>query len=85
VDYRRTVGEDPAANERHGFTPGGDPMTSYVMTTGAVFGLITLAHLLRVIEEGPRLVADPWFVVLTVAAATLCLWAARLLWPATRA
>ena len=59
-------------------------MKAYVTTTGAVFGLITLAHLLRVVAEGPHLATEPWFVLLTVAAAALCLWAGRLLWPATR-
>ena len=59
-------------------------MKAYVMTTGAIFGLITLAHLLRVMSEGPRLATDPFFILLTVAAAALCLWAGRLLWPATR-
>lgn len=59
-------------------------MKAYVMTTGAVFGLITLAHLLRVIAEGPHLLTDPWYVLLTVAAATLCLWAWRLLRLTTR-
>ena len=34
-------------------------MKTYVMTTGAVFGLITLAHILRIIAEGPRLAKDP--------------------------
>jgi hypothetical protein len=55
-------------------------MRAYVMTTGAVFGLITLAHIWRVIEEEPHLATEPWFVLLTVAAASLCLWAVRLLW-----
>ena len=59
-------------------------MKAYVMTTGAVFGLITLAHLLRMIAEGPHLVADPWFVLLTIAAASLCVWAWRLLRLTTR-
>jgi hypothetical protein len=54
-------------------------MKAYVMTTGVVFGLITLAHLLRVVEEGPRLVRDPFFVALTVLAAALSLWAWRVL------
>ena len=58
-------------------------MKAYVMTTGAVFGLITLAHLLRMIAEGPH-VADPWFVLLTIAAASLCVWAWRLLRLTTR-
>ena len=54
-------------------------MKAYVMTTGVVFGLITLAHLLRVVEEGPHLARDPFFVVLTVLAAALSLWAWRVL------
>jgi hypothetical protein len=52
---------------------------SYVLTTGGVFGLITMAHILRIIAEGRHLLMDPWFVLLTVAAASLCLWAWRLL------
>lgn len=55
-------------------------MKAYVMITGAVFGLLTLAHIWRVIEEEPHLATDPWYVLITVAAATLCLWACRLLW-----
>ena len=59
-------------------------MKAYVMTTGAVFGLITLAHVLRIIAEGPHLVTEPWYVLLTVAAAALALWAWRLLRLTTR-
>jgi hypothetical protein len=59
-------------------------MKAYVMTTGAVFGLITLAHVLRIIAEGPHLVTDPWYVLLTVVAAALGLWAWRLLRLTTR-
>jgi len=54
-------------------------MKAYVMTTGVVFGLITLAHLLRILAEGPHVVADPLFILLTIAAGALCLWAWRLL------
>ena len=54
-------------------------MKAYLITTGAVFGLITLAHLLRIIAEGPQMARDPWFVLLTVAAGALSLWAWRLL------
>ena len=53
-------------------------MKAYVMTTGAVFGLITLAHVLRIFAEG-HLATDPWFVLLTVATAMLSFWAWRLL------
>jgi hypothetical protein len=59
-------------------------MKAYVMTTGAVFGLITLAHVLRIIAEGPHLATDPWYVLLTVVAAALGLWAWRLLRLTTR-
>jgi len=54
-------------------------MKAYVTTTGVVFGLLTLTHLWRAIEEGPHLATDPWFVLITIAAAALCLWALRLL------
>ena len=59
-------------------------MKAYVMTTGAVFGLLTLAHVWRVLEEGLHLVRDPFFLLITLAAAALCLWACRLLSSATR-
>ena len=54
-------------------------MKAYLMTTGSVFGLIVLAHVWRVIAEGPHLVTDPWYILLTAAAAALCVWAWRLL------
>jgi hypothetical protein len=54
-------------------------MKAYVMTTGAVFGLLTLVHLWRIIVEGLHLVTDPWYVLITVAAGALCVWAWRLL------
>ena len=54
-------------------------MRVYVMTTGVVFGLLAVAHLLRVVAEGPRLATDPFFVLITVACAGLFLWAWRLL------
>jgi hypothetical protein len=53
-------------------------MKAYVITTGSVFGLITLAHILRVIAEGPRLASEPWYILLTAAAAGLCMWAFKL-------
>jgi len=48
-------------------------MKAYIITTGVVFGLITLAHFWRIAEE-PHLAKDPFFLVLTVAAAGLCVW-----------
>ena len=61
------------------------PMKAYVITTGAVFGLLTLAHIWRVFAEDPHLAKDPWFVLITVAAAALCLWAWRLFRLSSRA
>jgi len=55
-------------------------MKAYVITTGMVFGLITVAHIWRGIAEGPRLATEPWYILLTLAGATLGLWALRLLW-----
>lgn len=59
-------------------------MKAYVMTTGAVFGLLTLAHIWRVIAEGRHLATEPWYVLITVATAALCFWAVRLLWRSPR-
>jgi hypothetical protein len=59
---------------------GSNHMKPYVITTGTVFGLLTVAHIWRGIEEGPQLATEPWYVLITVAAAALCLWALRLLW-----
>ena len=53
-------------------------MKTYVMTTGVIFGLLTFVHIWRGIEEGAHLAKDPWFVLITLAAATLSLWAWRL-------
>jgi hypothetical protein len=54
-------------------------MRTYLMTSGSIFGLIVLAHLLRIIAEGPHLARDPGFVFITFAAAALSVWAFRLL------
>lgn len=54
-------------------------MKAYVMTTGSVFGLLVLAHVWRMIEEGPHLAMDPSYILITAVAAALCLWAWRLL------
>ena len=58
-------------------------MKAYVMTTGAVFGLLTLAHLLRIIVER-HLATDPLYILITIATGGLCLWAWRVLRLSTR-
>ena len=60
-------------------------MRAYIAVTGVIFGLITLAHLARVAMEGSSLAAEPWFILLTLAAAGMCAWAFTLLRRAPRA
>jgi hypothetical protein len=57
---------------------------AYLIVTGAVFGLLTLAHVWRIIEEGSHLATDVSWVLITIASAALCLWAFRLLWRLSR-
>jgi hypothetical protein len=59
----------------------GEPiaMKAYLITTGTVFGLITLAHICRIYVEGAHLAKEPVFLLLTLAAAALSLWAWLLL------
>jgi hypothetical protein len=50
-------------------------MRAYVITTGIVFGLIVLGHIARAMAEGLGLVKDPFFILTTLAAVALSLWA----------
>jgi len=52
-------------------------MKAYVMTTGSIFGLVVAAHVLRAVDEGPHLAADPVFMLTTAIAAALGVWAWR--------
>lgn len=54
-------------------------MRVYIATTGVVFGLITAAHIWRVVAEGTQLAKDPFFILITVLAAGLSGWAVTLL------
>jgi hypothetical protein len=54
-------------------------MKAYVMTTGTVFGLIVAAHIWRLIDEGSALAKHPAYLITTLAAASLCVWACRIL------
>ena len=53
-------------------------MKTYVVTTGVLFGLLVLAHLWRLFEEGSHMAKDPWFIGFTLLAGGLALWAWRL-------
>lgn len=54
-------------------------MKTYLIATGALFGLLTVAHLWRMISAEPEMARDPWYILITVAAAALCFWALSLL------
>ena len=60
-------------------------MRAYVLTTGTVFGLIVLAHVWRIFEEGAHVATELPFILLTLTSAGLSLWAWRLLARSTRA
>ena len=53
-------------------------MTVYIATTGVLFALITAAHILRMFAE-PHVATDPWYLLLTLAAAGFSVWAWRVL------
>jgi len=49
-------------------------MKAYLITTGIIFALIVVAHVLRAIDEGPGTAKDPFFILLTLlAAGSVCL------------
>jgi hypothetical protein len=54
-------------------------MRAYLITTCAIFALLVVAHLWRIIAESPSLATEPDFILITVASALLSVWAARLL------
>ena len=58
-------------------------MRAYLTTTGVLFALLVVAHVWRATAE-PNLVRDPWFLLFSVVAAGLSVWAFSLLRRAPR-
>ena len=54
-------------------------MKPYVITTGVIFALITIAHILRLAHESTRVLSEPIFLLLTILSAALTIWAVVLL------
>ena len=54
-------------------------MRNYLVTTSAVFGAVTLAHIARLFAEGLGPATHPMFVLTTFLAAALCGWGLWLL------
>ena len=63
-------------------------MKAYLVTTGTLFSLLALLHVVLTISEWWRLAADPWFVLqgprIGAVAGGLSFWAWRLLWGSAR-
>jgi hypothetical protein len=55
-------------------------MKAYLITTGVIFGLLTVLHVWRMFSEtgfhGDR---DPWFIGITLISAGFAIWAFQLL------
>ena len=56
-----------------------DLMRAYVITTGIVFAVLVVAHILRALAEGSQLMKQPLYILTTLAAAALFVWAMSLL------
>jgi hypothetical protein len=50
---------------------------AYLVTTGLLFGTVAVLHIWRVIVE-PHLASHAWYLLLTLLAAALAVWAWRL-------
>jgi uncharacterized membrane protein required for colicin V production len=50
-------------------------MRTYALTTGVIFALLAAAHLYRIVAESHSLGTDPWFLIITLVAALLSVWA----------
>ena len=51
-------------------------MKTYVAATGVLFGILTLVHLWRLVEE-PHLAKEPFFLGVTLLSAVLAVWSWR--------
>ena len=49
------------------------------MTTGVIFALLVVAHVWRVFAESPSLARDPSYIIITLLAGALSVWALSLL------
>jgi hypothetical protein len=59
-------------------------MKTYIATTGVLFLLLTVIHVLRAFQE-TGIARDPWYVLITLVAFALSLWALMLLRKSRRA
>ena len=58
-------------------------MKVYVIITGVIFVLITIAHVVRMVME-PHVLTEPVYLFLTLLSAVLAIWAVVVLRRSTR-
>lgn len=54
-------------------------MRAYIITTGVIFALLTVAHVARVMIEGTHVLKEPIFVITTICSVGMVVWAMFLL------
>jgi uncharacterized membrane protein len=50
-------------------------MRTYALVTGAIFALLVVVHIWRMMVESHDLASEPWYILITVVAALLSAWA----------
>ena len=53
-------------------------MKAYIATTGVLFLLLTVVHILRAFQE-TGMARDPWFILMTLLSFALSIWALMVL------
>lgn len=53
-------------------------MKAYIIITGVIFALITIAHCVRMVME-PHVLTEPLYLLLTLFSTALAIWAVLLL------
>ena len=54
-------------------------MRAYAVTTGVVFGLIVIAHIARLVAEGPSAFRSPVFVISSLLSIGMVVWSVLVL------
>lgn len=53
-------------------------MKAYLVVTGLAFVLVIAAHVARIVVEGWHVAGSPAFIISTLVAVAMCVWAACL-------
>jgi hypothetical protein len=52
---------------------------AFIVTAAIAFALLALAHVARLVAEGPHLLKEPVFLLTSVGSVCICVWAIILL------